>query len=357
MILWRYVGTNLVKGWALVAVVLTTIFGLLFFIQELDHAGDGYGALEIGLYVIVSSPQQMINLAPVIVLLGSVIALAQLDTSNELGTIVCAGVSKLQLIVIVGIPSLLLMILLWGLMEFVTPPLQTEAEEYRLAHRYGQQVSLADGGVWSVSANRYLHVGQMDKGQNPGDVDLFVFDGAGNLQRAIHANTAVVESDGTWLLQKVVRKDLGGAGVIDSSRVAELSVPGLLKPQELPNLNTSIGGMNLSTLYNYSKHRSIASLTGDDYMREFWQRALMPFTVLAMALLAVPIAVNPGSNRSRSIGVRMSLGALVGILFYLGAQIVYSLGQLMAINYIVVASSPALIILLVAMYFLRRIRW
>ncbi len=357
MILRRYVGASLVKGWLLVLVVLATVFGLLFFIDELDRARDSYGALEAGVYVLASLPQQILALAPVIALLGSIVAFAYLDRSNELTIVICGGVSKTQLVAFVAVPTVVFMALVWLAMEYVGPRLQKSAEQYRLDHRYEQSVRLSGGGFWSINNNRYLHIREMHPNRRPAGIDVFEFDQDGRLSQVLIAETARVERDGRWLLQGVSQKQIDSSGNLVARYLEQLEVADMLVPRELPSLSTSISSMSLSTLHHYSRHRSIAGLPGETYRREFWKRLLTPATVFAMVLLAIPIAVSPGGNRSRSIGVRISLGALAGILFFLGAQIVFALGQLFAVSPILVAACPALIIAAVAVFSLRRIRW
>lgn len=76
-----------------------------------------------------------------------------------------------------------------------------------------------------------------------------------------------------------------------------------------------------------------------------------------MVLLATPIAASLGSRRSSNFGVNLGIGALVGILFYLGAQIIYALGQLLSLSVPVVAFLPTVIVFLAALLLLRRMRW
>ena len=51
------------------------------------------------------------------------------------------------------------------------------------------------------------------------------------------------------------------------------------------------------------------------------------------------------------------IGAIVGILFYLGSQIIFSLGQLLNWSIPLVALLPTLVILACALMLLRRMRW
>ena len=47
MILLRYIGWNLAKGWTLVLLVLGAVFGLISFIEELDRITGEYNALAV----------------------------------------------------------------------------------------------------------------------------------------------------------------------------------------------------------------------------------------------------------------------------------------------------------------------
>jgi len=84
---------------------------------------------------------------------------------------------------------------------------------------------------------------------------------------------------------------------------------------------------------------------------------LMPLSVATMVLLATPISANPGSGRSRSFGLSMGIGAVVGILFYLAAQIIFALGQLLQFSIPLVAVLPTIIVLLCALILLQRMHW
>jgi len=93
------------------------------------------------------------------------------------------------------------------------------------------------------------------------------------------------------------------------------------------------------------------------YLSVFWQKILMPLTFGAMVILATPISANLSASRDRSFGLNMAIGAVVGILFYLGAQIVFALGQLLDWSLPLVAGLPAVIVLICALLLLRRMRW
>ncbi|MEH6634730.1 MAG: LptF/LptG family permease [Halioglobus sp.] len=356
MILQHYIGISLARGWLLVLLVLASVFGLISFIQELGHTRFDYDALAVARYTLFILPNQMVSLAPVIVLLGSIVALASLDRFNELTIISCTGFPPSKLIAAIAIPTVVLMGGLWLCMEYVTPQLQQSAEHERRLLRFRNDIRIPDGGVWSTNGRRYIHLGQMLEDNVPGDISLFEFDENRRLTRALHAKTAQVSADRRWLFQGVKEKQTINDELVTTRR-KELEIADLWAAEELPTLSLSSDTMTLSVLYRYSQYRASHGRPFERYLSAFWQKLLMPFTVFAMVLLATPISANLAAGRDRSFGINMGIGAVVGILFYLGAQIIFALGQLLGWSIPLVAVVPAVIVMACALVLLKRMRW
>jgi lipopolysaccharide export system permease protein len=356
MILQRYIAVNLVKSWLLVLLVLAAIFGLLGFMQEIERTQFDYNAMAVARYTLFNLPHQLVSLSPVIALLGSIIALASMDRANELTIISCTGFSLRKLLLAIALPTLLLMALLWLCMEYVTPQMHQSAEQQRHALRYQNEVRIPDGGVWSKNKNRYIHLDKMHKGGVPGDIDLFEFDDSRQLVRALHAHTALVSRDRRWLFKGVREKRLVD-GKLVNLRHNELEIANLWSADELPTLTLESNSMRLSILRRYSAYRADNGQPNEKYLSTYWQKLLLPLTVGAMVLLATPISANLGGRRDRSFGVDVGLGALTGILFYLGSQIIFAMGQLLNLSIPLVALTPSLLVLLCALVMLRRMHW
>ena len=60
----RYIALTLVKGWILVTVIMLALFGLLQFVQELEHTAASYKTIDAALFVIRTLPQLGLDLAP-----------------------------------------------------------------------------------------------------------------------------------------------------------------------------------------------------------------------------------------------------------------------------------------------------
>ena len=356
MILQRYIAAGLVKGWLLVLMVLAAIFGLITFIQELDHTRFGYNAAAVGRYTLFMVPGQLVSLAPVIALLGSIVALSGLDRSNELTIISCTGFSRSRLLLAIALPTLVFMALLWLCMEYVSPLMQQSAEQRRQDLRYRGELRIPDGGVWSHNGRRYIHLDKMYRDGTPGEIDLYEFEPDGRLIRALHAFKATVNRDRSWTFQPVREKTLNGEKM-ETRELDQLVVPNLWARDELPTVTLASDAMTLSVLYRYSRFRADTGQPAERYLGRFWQQLLLPVTVLAMVLLAMPISANLGARRDRSFGLNIAIGALVGILFYLGAQVIFALGQLLGLNIPLIAATPAVLVLVCALVMMRRMNW
>jgi lipopolysaccharide export system permease protein len=356
MILLRYIGWNLTKGWILVLLVLGAVFGLISFIGELDRITGEYDTLAVAIYVLSILPQQMIELAPVIALLGSIVALSSLDKNNELTVISCTGFSLRRLLVAIALPTLALMVALWLAMEYAAPQMQQSAELERRALRDGDTDRLPRGGVWSTNGTYYIHILKMREGKIPGAISLFEFGEDFELLRALRAREAEVGPDRKWIFNGVREKRLVN-GELTTLQHKNLEIENLWSEDELPTLALPSNSMSLSVLFRYANYRAATGQPMEKYLSTFWQRLMMPLTAGAMVLLATPISANLGARRGRSFGISIAIGGLVGILFYLLAQIIFALGQLLELSIPLVATLPSIMLTCCAILMLRRMNW
>ena len=356
VILQRYLAGRLIRGWFIVFLVLAAVFGLLGFIQELERVTADYDAGAVVRYTLLTLPQQILGLAPVIALLGTIIALASLDKANELTVIRCAGMPLRRFLGAIAVPTLALMALLWLSIEFIAAPLHQQGEELRYTLRNLNSAVIPDGGVWSKSGKRYIHLGKMLQGYVPGDIDLYELGDNGELLRTLHASKASVSPDRRWTFEDVRKKELID-GKLHTTHEPELEIANLWSPQELPSLTLTYESMSLSVLHRYSQYLRSNGRSYQLYLSAFWQKLIMPLTVAAMVLLATPVSVSAGSGRNASFGIKMAIGAVTGILFYLGAQIVFALGLLLHLSIPLTSLAPTVAVALCAGILLARMHW
>ena len=267
-----------------------------------------------------------------------------------------AGMPLRRFLGAIAVPTLALMALLWLSIEFIAAPLHQQGEELRYTLRNLNSAVIPDGGVWSKSGKRYIHLGKMLQGYVPGDIDLYELGDNGELLRTLHASKASVSPDRRWTFEDVRKKELID-GKLHTTHEPELEIANLWSPQELPSLTLTYESMSLSVLHRYSQYLRSNGRSYQLYLSAFWQKLIMPLTVAAMVLLATPVSVSAGSGRNASFGIKMAIGAVTGILFYLGAQIVFALGLLLHLSIPLTSLAPTVAVALCAGILLARMHW
>jgi lipopolysaccharide export system permease protein len=105
----------------------------------------------------------------------------------------------------------------------------------------------------------------------------------------------------------------------------------------------------LNQLVDYKKTND---LSYSAIQLSLWQRLLRPVETLIMIFLAVPFVF--GSLRHASMGVRLTVGVVVGFIFYLLTQYVGFLSLVYNVSPIISASLPLLLIILFALFLIRK---
>ncbi len=355
-LLTRYIASHLLRGWLTTGVVMASVFWLIGLIQEVDSIRADYGFLDVLAYTVMVLPQQLLSLTPVVLMLGTILGLSAMERHSELTVISAAGVSRWTLLSALAMPTLLVMGALWLGMEYVTSQLHQQAEELRLDLRSETPQRLPSGGLWSKNGYRYIHLGSMRADNQPGDIQLYEFAEDGRLLRALHASSAVVEERRRWRFLDVQEKRQEG-DMLQTRRLEELVIDNLWAAEELPVLTLSRESMRLSLLLSYGDYLAATGRDGAAYRSAFWQRLAIPATTAAMVLLAAALSASRGTVRGGRVGVMLALGALLGILFYVGAQILYALGQILSVSPPLVGLMPSLIVFIIAAGLFARLRW
>ena len=132
----RYIGGGVFTSTLGVLLLLVGLDALTSVIDETDDIGDGYGFLDILVYVGYTLPRRIHEFVPFAALIGALIALGRLAASSELVVMRAAGVSISRMAVTVLRPALLVAVLGFSVGEFVAPHSEQLAMSYRaLAQR------------------------------------------------------------------------------------------------------------------------------------------------------------------------------------------------------------------------------
>lgn len=351
----RYIAWKLLKGWVLVWMVLTSIFTLLGFVEELERVTERYQIVDAARFMLYTLPQRSLDLAPVIALLGSLLALAGLNKDSELIAIRAAGVSVSRFLRSVAIPTLVLVTALYAISEFVAAPLFQQAETEKTLIRDGKVNLLKGKGIWSNSGYRFFNVRTLKHSQIPTSIYLYEFTPEGRLQHFVFARRAQLTDNRRWDLLDAKQKTLVGDR-LKSRHLAHLEMGPFWSREELPVLPLSTTGMTPTGLYEYADYLKSTDQLSARIEQIFWQKMALPLTTGAMIFLAVPIGANVGTTRSGAFGKNLAIGAGVGILFYLFSQLIQTGASMAEIPPALAVFLPIILVLGIAGALINRMR-
>ena len=106
-------------------------------------------------------------------------------------------------------------------------------------------------------------------------------------------------------------------------------------------------------LYRYIEAMHESGKNADRYALALWRKLSMPLTTGAMVLLSLPFIFGP--TRIITTGKRIIIGSSVGIVFYLGDQLIIHIGLLLSLLPIMTAMTPVILISGIALWQLRKV--
>ncbi len=347
----RYVAVAALRAFALVAVALTGLFSLLEFVEQLASVGQGrYRVIDALVFVLLTAPSRLLQVTPVALLIGCLLALGGMARNSELAAMLSLGFSERRIIGSVLRLVLPLSVLLFGLMQLVIPPAQQLAWEQRSSALATSLTNGRESGFWTRHGRQYLNVERFERGNVPVGIDLYSFRADGDLESVIEADRATIGPDGTWTLANVSRRRVT-EWKIETDHLPTLAWRSFISPGQIRFLIVPLASVAPTTLF-----RHIRSLPADQKVRRdeqvLWTEASLPLVLVAMIMAATPFVF--GSPRSQNSGQHLARGVGVGMVFSLGQQILSRLGLLLGLSPALVAVVPPLLVIGLAIALLRR---
>jgi lipopolysaccharide export system permease protein len=351
----RYIRGYLIQGFTLVLVVLVSIFSFLDFAEELDDIAIGnYNAIDAMVFVLLTVPERALWLVPVSALMGSLLALSLLDHHNELTVMRGAGVSSRRIMWSVVKTGLGLIVVVIIFAQFISPVLGERAWRDRALAIAGDVVIRNESGTnfWFRDGRRFISIRDMVYGRIPTEIEIYEFNEQGELAVFTEADEARAGKDGTWRLHDVVRKRYRDFDV-ELETWPTLEWEAFLSPVQGAVIQLDAESLAPSDLYSYARDLRARGQSAERYELALWRKLNIPVATLAMVLIALPFVF--GSRERSGIGQRVLFGAGVGVVFSLVDQVLAQLCLLAPMNPAITTSVPAVSLLVVALFLIRRV--
>lgn len=160
----RYIARNVLAAIVVVQFVLLGLDITIAYIGDLGDTQGDYSALDVLLYLGMRLPWRFYQYAPVAVLIGALIGLGSMASSNELTVMRAAGRSLARIVWGVMKPVLLVVVVVLLVAEFVSPRTEQYAEAWRLEQRQGEGAMLTTRSGWQFEGDSVYRFGAIRAG-------------------------------------------------------------------------------------------------------------------------------------------------------------------------------------------------
>ena len=347
----RYLGREVLLATLLIFVALVMLFGFFDLIQELSDVGrGGYTFTTALLYVALHLPSRMYELFPVAALIGTLFAISQLVANSEFTVMRASGASMSQVtwsVVRIGLP-LAIATFLAG--EFVAPPAERLAQTLRASSRGGSSQVVAQqfqSGFWFKQDRTFVNIRSVLADMTLVGVHIYEFDADARLIRERSADSGRFDADhNQWQLSEVSTTELS-AGETSVSSTPTWMWETVLRPSILTVYTVAPERLELDALYDNIKMLSANSQKTSRFEIAFWSKIFYPLSVITMMILALPFA--QFQRRSSGVGLRIFIGTMLGLAFFLIGRLFSNLGVLNDWPPLFSAVTPLVFFILVAM--------
>lgn len=340
---------------ASILMVLAVIIGFDAIADIIDEMGElegNYTFLKALQYVAASIPANIFDFLPFAALVGCLAGLGSLASNSELVVLRSAGVSTTRIVWMVMRPALLILFVGMLISEYIAPLSESFAQSERAIALRKSDNLVSKEGVWHREGDSFMHFNVVQpKGVLYG-ITVYTFDGDKRLQSTLYAERAIFHSGG-WELEDVVTSKVFDDRV-DATSVSRRDWQTALTPALLETLMLEPEDLSISGLWHYVNYLKQQGLYGGAYELAFWKKVLQPVSAMALVLVAISFVFGP--LREVTMGFRIFVGVLFGIVFRTIQDMLSPASMVYGFEPMYATLLPIVICALIGFWLLRRAR-
>lgn len=337
--------------------VMLVLFVILFLnsvstlLGERSDLEGNYTFVESLKYVLLSIPGSLFELLPFATLIGCLAGLGTLANNSELVIIRSTGVSTLRIIWMVMRPALFVMIIGMLIGEYIAPKTQSMAQSHKAIALQSTNV-VSKQGLWHRERDKFMHFNAVQPNGVLYGVTIYEFKDTKELASSLYAERAIYQGD-YWLLEDLSYSKVGDDR-IEQRQLSSMRWEVELSPELLNILVLNPEDLPMSGLWSYANYLSGQGLNNSQYMLAFWDKVFQPLSIIALVLVAISFVFGP--LRQVTMGFRIFIGVIIGIVFQTTQDVLGPASIVYGFTPIYASLIPALVCGGIGIYLLQRTR-
>jgi len=313
-ILDRYIMSNVLIAIALIILVLLGVENFVGLASQFSDVGKGnYNFILALQYVLLLNPIILYEFFPIACLVGCLVGLGGLASTQQLVVMRASGVSIAQMIRITLKVGILLSALSFFLGEYVAPQWAHKATmlKEKAMGRYSDSSALT--GIWLKQGDNFIHINTIISASEIQGIIQYVFAPDNKLQAVINSTKGHLV-DNTWHLDDSTITEFSEQKITQKA-APDQNLMIKIKPNLIAEMSDSAQQKSIKGLFQSYRYRQQLGLDYASIELVFWQKLLQPLTVIVMLSLGIPFVF--GSLRDTGMAKRLLIGGFLGFGFYM----------------------------------------
>jgi len=352
----RYITKTLLSYTSVVLLVWLSIYSFFNFLEELNSIGKAdYTTLEAIKYILLQMPELAYKQASPVILLGCVLGMGYLATTNQLVVLRVSGNSILKLTAITIKIALTFIIVILAFGEFFVPLASEEGEKGR-AKALGQSFALQSReGFWIREGVNYINAINNIDSSSFTDVTIYQVSPSNKIETIITSESADFDGSTTLAMKNaniISINEINNSIEITSKKRNNYNKIVSFDQDLIESLKKEPKELTTRKIYKHIQFLDDNKQASSIYKVELYKRLIKPVTLVAMILLAMLFIF--GSNRDVSLGRKIFFGITLGLSFEMLSRVSGALSLSFSLSPLMSTVLPTLVIIVLAIVLLSR---
>ena len=346
----RYIRKILSNFTLVVLVIWIGVYSFFNFLSEMNSIGQfNYTTLEAFRYIALQIPAVAYKHASPVILLGCVLGMGHLATTNQLMVLRISGMSIFKLTVSTIKTALIFVIMVIVIGEIFAPIASDEADKGRSQALGISIASQSQEGFWIRDGENFINVKKNIDGKLFSGVTVIKVNHPSN-----KISTVLTSNQATFDGKSMDMQNIEIFSIDASKEINEVS----LKESDSYNQTVSFDQDLIDSLkkepeelttwniYKQIEFLSDNKLRSTIFEVELYKRLVKPITLVAMILLAMLFIF--GSSRDVTLGRKIFFGIALGLSFELLSRISGAMALSFDINPVMSTFLPTIVVMVIA---------
>ena len=349
----RYIAKTLLTYTIIVLVVWISIYSFFNFLAELNSVGEAeYTILSAFTYIVLQLPEVAYRQASPIILLGCILGMGHLATTGQLLIFRVSGASILKITLMTLKNTLIFVLFLIFIGEFLAPTSSSFAESSRSNALGNSSKSISQEGFWIRDGDNFINVKKNIDGTLFSGITVIEVNSLNKIERVIKAENALFDDNSLDMSGSEIFS-IDGTSFFDSISLKERNSYNktVSFDQDLiDSLEKEPENLSTWTLIKQIRFLSDNKLRSGVFEVELYKRLIQPFTLISMILLAMLFIF--GSTRDVTLGRKIFFGVALGLSFEMLSRIASAMALSFDFSPLLSSILPTFVLMFIAIILL-----